>query len=57
MKRMTFVAATASPSGGPPRNRYECRRCIIDYTELDHSDEVAPERARKLNRQPIRTLQ
>jgi len=54
---MTFVQATPGASGGPAKHRYECKRCIIVSTEVDRSGERTPERDRKLNQEPIRTLQ
>jgi transposase-like protein len=56
-KPMTFVQATPGAGGGPAKHRFECKRCIIVYTELERSGERAPERVRKLNGEPIRTLQ
>jgi hypothetical protein len=56
-KRMTYVRTTPAASGGQRTHHYECKRCIVLYTELDRDGERRPERVRKLDRQPIHTLQ
>jgi hypothetical protein len=55
---MTAVRDPA-PAGSGGRRKYhlECKRCIVFYTEFDRSGERRPERVRKLDRQPIHTLQ
>ena len=53
---MTFVQATPAANGGPVKHRYECKRCIIVYAEVERNGERTPERVRKLNQEPIRTL-
>lgn len=54
---MTYVRTTPGAGGDRRHHHYECKRCIVVYTELDHGGELAAERARKLNKEPIRTLQ
>ena len=56
-KPMSFVQATPGANGSPVKHRYECKRCIIVYTEVERNGERTPERVRKLNDEPIRTLQ
>jgi ATP-dependent 26S proteasome regulatory subunit len=36
---------------------YECKRCIVLYEEIDRNGERRPDRARKLDRELVRTLQ
>lgn len=55
-KPMTHVRTTPTASGGARKHHYECKRCIVLYTELDRSGEPMPERARKLDRERIHTL-
>ena len=55
-KPMTTVRS-AEAAGGAHKNHYECKRCIVVYTELDRNGEPAPDRARKLDREPVHTLQ
>jgi hypothetical protein len=55
---MTAVRDPApAGSGGRRKYHFECKRCIVFYTEFDRSGERRPERVRKLDRQPIHTLQ
>ena len=56
-KIMTAVREPATAGGGHRKYHFECKRCIVFYTELDRSGERRPERVRKLDRQPIHTLQ
>jgi hypothetical protein len=52
---MTFVQATQGAGG--EKHRFECKRCIVVYTEVGGgTGEPAPDRARKLHNEPIRTL-
>ena len=48
-----MVYVQSSPgAGGPQKHHYDCKRCIVDYTEVD-SAEPKPDRARKLDKHPI----
>ena len=53
---MTYVRS-AEAAGGAAKHHYECKRCIVLYTELDRDGERAPDRVRKLDREPVHTLQ
>ena len=55
-KPMIYVP-TAPTTAGASHKHYECRRCIVFYTELERNGERKPERARRLDREPIHTLQ
>ena len=55
-KPMSYVRTAARPDGAQ-KHRYECKRCIVGYEELHLAGERLPERARKLDRQQVRTLQ
>jgi len=54
---MVHIRSSPSSNSGERKHRYECKRCIVDYTEVDRANELAPDRARKLDRAPIFTLQ
>lgn len=56
-KPMSHVRTTPTAGGDPHKHHYECKRCIVCYTELDRFVGKRPERARKLDREPIHTLQ
>jgi hypothetical protein len=51
---MSFVRS-ASGTGRARNRRYECLRCIVVFTERD--GDGAPDRARKLDRELVFTLQ
>jgi hypothetical protein len=52
-----MVYVRSSPSaGGPQKHHYDCKRCIVDYTEVDGTAEPKPDRARRLDKHPIYTL-
>ena len=56
-KPMTYVQAMPAAGGGARKRRYECKRCIVVYTELDRDGDDTPDRARNLDREPVHTLQ
>lgn len=53
---MTHVRTTSSTAGRSLQHQYECKRCIVLYTEVEANNERAPGRARELDRQRIHTL-
>jgi hypothetical protein len=53
---MSYVR-TAERADGAQKHRYECKRCIVHYEELHVAGERLPERARKLDRHQVHTLQ
>lgn len=55
-KPMSYVR-TAARADGVQKHHYECKRCIVRYEELHITGERLPERARKLDRQQVHTLQ
>jgi hypothetical protein len=54
---MTAVRDQLPTRSGRRKYHFECKRCIVFYTEFDRNGERRPERVRKLDRQPIHTLQ
>lgn len=56
-KPMTHVRTTPHAGASARKHRYECKRCIVDYTELDCNEDTTPDRASRLNREPVYTLQ
>ena len=54
-KPMVYVRSSPG-AGGPQKHHYDCKRCIVDYTEVDGSAEPKPDRARRLDKHPIYTL-
>lgn len=55
-KPMSYVR-TAARTDGAQKHRYECKRCIVHYEELHVAGDRPPERARKLDRHQVHTLQ
>jgi len=53
---MSHVHTTAA-TAGTQKHRFECKRCIVLYEELDRLRPHEPERARRLHTQPVHTLQ
>jgi hypothetical protein len=54
-KPMNYVC-TAATETGRAKHHYECRRCIVHFAELHLDGERAPDRARKLHREPMLTF-
>jgi hypothetical protein len=55
-KPMSYVR-TAPVAAGAHKHQYECKRCIVLYQEIDRNGERRSDRARKLDRELVRTLQ
>ena len=56
-KPMSYVRTTPAAGDGALRHRYECKRCIVLYEEIDRNGERAPDRVRRLDRERVHTLQ
>ncbi len=54
-KPMSYVRTAPVAAGA--HKQYECKRCIVLYEEIDRNGERRPDRARKLDRELVRTLQ
>jgi hypothetical protein len=55
-KLMVHKHTTPTAKRDSRKHQYECRRCIVVYTELERDGERLAGRVRKLDRQQINTL-